>query len=516
MEEEDEADRGFSVRKGLWLFVGALLFPMDAQAAPLPPLASKYCASCHLVPAPDALSREHWTQVFGFMSVWIRERNLPYEPEEYSALLREYIALAPERLEAVRDTAMPAGLLFESRPVGDAPRVERPVITDLRAADLDQDGIEEILVCDESSGRVSVINRREGRFLEEGLFDTPAPSRAVPLDYDGDGRTDLAVASLGTVQPTDQAVGAVWLLRNQGDGRYDPQTLLTGCARVSDVKPGDFNGDGKTDLLVIQFGWRTTGGVLWLEQRSPTEFVSHQIATVHGGLQAETVDLDGDGDLDFVVLFAQEHESLVLFTNDGSGRFTTRVIGQGDHPAWGSAGFTMVDLDRDGDEDFLWSNGDMMDEIPLVKPYHGLRWLENGSEGFVVHDLVRMPGCYRSAARDLDADGDLDIVVSSIHPQWEQQDFPSLIWLENDGTQSFTARKILYSPANLASLVVGDFDGDGLPDVLAGGMHIPGPVARVGRLTGIFGLKKEQPSASAGPGMKVHHQTRAQNITTAP
>lgn len=483
-----ERVRWFAAAAGIAILGGA-------HASPLPPLAAKYCGSCHSIPAPGALPRENWTQVFGFMSVWIRERNLPFDPGEYTGLLNDYIAQAPERLAPIPDDLAPPGLRFEARAVGASASVARPVVTDLRISDLDGDGRLEILVCDDSAGGVSILRSLEAGFVETRLFEIAAPSRAVPLDYDGDGLTDLAVGSLGLVQPTDQLAGSVWLLRNRGGMEFEPQTLLSGCARVSDVKPGDFNGDGKPDLLVVQFGWRRTGGLLWLEQGSPTEFSSHEIAAVNGALQAETVDYDADGDLDFVALFAQEHESLVLFANDGRGGFSTEVLARGPHPAFGSSGFSMVDLDRDGDRDFLWTNGDMMDEIPLAKPYHGLRWLENRNGTLVPRELARMPGCYRAAAHDLDLDGDLDVAVSSLYPQWEERDFPSLVWLENDGKESFAARRLLHSPANLASLVVGDFDADGLPDLLVGGMHLPGPSARIGRLTGLFGLRREAGAA---------------------
>lgn len=484
-------DRRPRKRTGWLLGIPLLCHAASAIAAPLPPLAEKYCTACHLAPAPETMPREHWTQVFGFMSVWIRERNLPFDAKEYTGLLNEYIARAPERLEPIPDDLAPPGLRFETGPVGEEATTERPVITDLRIVDLDGDGRPEVLVCEDSPGRVSRLHRHEGAWREETIFEVQAPSRTAVFDYDGDGHLDLAVASLGSVHPTDQLAGSVWLLRNQGDGSFDPQLLLSDCPRVADVKWGDFNGDGKPDLLVVQFGWRTTGGLLWLEQRSPTVFVSHAVANVHGVLQAEALDYDGDGRLDFVALFAQEHESLVLFRNDGRGGFESRVLARGPHPAFGSSGFSVVDLDGDGDPDFLWTNGDMMDEIPLAKPEHGIRWLENRDGTLVPHELARMPGCYRAVAHDLDGDGDLDIVVSALYTDWDLHDFPSLIWLENDGKQNFTARRLLDAPSNLASLVVGDLDGDGRPDILVGGMHVPGPLGRVGRITGLFGLRPE-------------------------
>jgi hypothetical protein len=467
-----------------WFFVLLLATArVGGENAALPALAEKYCTVCHLPPLPDVMTRENWTQVFGFMSVWIREKNLPFEQAEYTALLNDYLAVSPASFPPIPPPVDSPGLEFRKEGIGSAPTSARPVITGLFPADLDGDGREEILVGDNDAGRISRLFYKDDVWHEETVFEVAAPSRVVVLDYDGDGLNDLAVGSYGDIHPSDSLIGSVWLLRNRGDGTYDPQPLLVDCARVSDLRAGDFNGDGKVDLLVIQFGWRTSGGLLWLEQVSPTSFVRHEVAVVNGPLQTEVLDYDGDGALDFVVLFSQEHESLVLFRNLGGGKgFENRILAQGPHPAFGSSGFSAADLDRDGDTDFLWTNGDMMDEIPLAKPYHGLRWLENRGGDLVPHDLLRMPGCYRAVAHDLDGDGDLDM-----------HDFPSLVWLENDGKQGFTARPLLDSPSNLASLVAGDFDGDGRPDLVVGGMHVPGPLGRVGRITGLLGLKPTGP-----------------------
>lgn len=479
------------------LFLLLLAFWTRVESAPLPPLAEKYCVACHLPPAPDILPQDRWMEVFGFMSVWIQERNLPFDLEEYRALLRDYRTRAPEQLLLPDPSSLaPPAMKFEKREVGHPAGKERPVINDLRIVDLDQDGRPEVLVCDNAAGQVSLLRWSEGAWTEEDLFAARAPSRAVPVDIDQDGRLDFAVGSYGSILPTDLLVGSVSLMIQQDDGSYTSQLLLEDCARVADVKAGDFNGDGKPDLLVVQFGWRKTGGLLLLEQQSPSVFISHAIADINGALQAEVLDFDGDGRLDFIVLFAQEHESLVLFRNEGGGRFSARVLARGPHPAFGSSGFTLIDLDGDGDLDILWTNGDMMDEISLAKPYHGLHWLENREGTFLSRELLRMPGCYRVAPYDLDGDGDLDLVVSSLYPAWDLHGFPSLIWLENDGRQQFTARVLLDTPQCIPSLVVGDFDGDGLPDILVGGMHLSGPTDRMGRITALMGLQPTSPPAS--------------------
>jgi len=122
--------------------------------------------------------------------------------------------------------------------------------------------------------------------------------------------------------------------------------------------------------------------------------------------------------------------------------------------------------------------------------------LDNRDGELVPHELFRMPGCYRAVAHDVNGDGHLDIVVSGLYFDWPEEDYPSLVWLENDGTAKFPPHTILYGPTNLATMDVGDLNHDGLPDILVGGMHLPGPLGRHARLTAVFatGLPPEPPT----------------------
>jgi hypothetical protein len=103
----------------------------------------------------------------------------------------------------------------------------------------------------------------------------------------------------------------------------------------------------------------------------------------------------------------------------------------------------------------------------MVRPYHGVQWLENrGNLEFEYHELLRLYGAYRALPGDFDADGDLDIVATSLLNDWADPARKSLILLENDGKQHFTARGIANAPTHLVTAAVGDLDGDGRPDVL--------------------------------------------------
>src|SRR5688572_26240056 len=63
---------------------------------------------------------------------------------------------------------------------------------------------------------------------------------------------------------------------------------------------------------------------------------------------------------------------------DDSGSYS-RASGPAD-PSFGGSGIELVDFDGDGDLGVLYTNGDTFDSF-FVKPYHGVRWIENQGDG---------------------------------------------------------------------------------------------------------------------------------------
>ncbi len=149
-----------------------------------------------------------------------------------------------------------------------------------------------------------------------------------------------------------------------------------------------------------------------------------------------------------------------------------------------SSGISVVDLDLDGDQDILWTNGDAfvsVDYRPL--PTHGLQWLENlGDRDFLYHRIGKMDGAYGPTARDMDGDGDLDIVTVSEFAFWDRPETPSIVWWEQGDEMSFTKHTIAKSPTHLVTCDVGDMNNDGKPDIVVGGMALYPPFDRITRV----------------------------------
>ncbi|MDF1850879.1 MAG: FG-GAP and VCBS repeat-containing protein [Verrucomicrobiales bacterium] len=467
--------------------VGALLIAAAfASAQGLPPLVQQKCSTCHPAPRPTSLPRHAWEGAHGLMVELMAEQKIPITAEESRDILSFYLANSPEALPQIPDTWAESRLKWTKGGIGNPPRARKPEINNVQIFDIDGDGAEDDIICmDNLMGAVTWIHLIEGRWREKVIAFLPSPVRANAVDFDRDGDLDLVVSVMGDIYPNELLTGEVHLLLNDGTGVFTPRVLLEGVARVADCAPADMDGDGDIDFVVAMFGWRKTGGIGLLRQREDGEFDFEILAEINGTMRVIINQANGDDRPDFVALVTQQHESIVQFLNEGDQGFSNRLISQAQHPAFGSSSIHLADLDQDGDEDIVYTNGDMMDENPEPKPYHGARWLENDGKGrYAIHPLVGMPGCYDAEPVDMDGDGDLDLVVSSLYFHWDLHDFPSLGWLENlGGFRNFAPQKIAYAPSHLVNIAVGDLDQDGKPDVVGGGMHVPGPSQRRGRVT---------------------------------
>lgn len=433
------------------------------------------------------------------MAEHMKEINLVLPPEVTRALHTYYLSNSPAVLPQIPDDLQPSKLAFEKISAGAYHSNIRPEIANVNVTDLDQDGKDDALVCDNYDGTINWLRFQDGQWSETKLAEAPSPVHTTVFDYEGDGDLDIAVAVMGFLHPNDWLIGEAHLLLNRGDQTFEQIRLVKDVARITDVEPGDFDGDGDLDFAVAMYGWRRTGGLAWLEQVAPQKFTFREILPMAGVMYLQAIDFDGDGRLEIAALITQQHEFIAEFSFEGEGKFKNRIIARANHPLYGSSGFEWVDLDQDGDMDFLYTNGDMMDVWPEVKPYHGVRWFENQDGKFQLRHLAAMPGCYCARAYDMEGDGDLDVVVSNLNFFWKQADFPSLIWLENDGKQNFTRRRIAYSPVNMVSCDAGDLNHDGLTDIIGGGLHVTGPQERIGRITVWLGRPaKESPAGGGG------------------
>jgi hypothetical protein len=437
-------------------------------------LVNTHCGSCHSVPPPNLMPKRSWPKVVQAMADLAAQRtgqeSIPSDALRH--ITAYYYGSSPEELPLLPyvDAAVD-GQGYRATEIGD--RTPMPMVIDIVPADLGVHHGAGLLVCDAESNELRLLKREGDEWRETVLAEAPVPIRSEVVDFDGDGDTDIVVAALGILPPSDELAGKVLLLRQDEDGGFDKEILLEGIGRTTDARAIDVDNDDDLDLVVAIFGGGTVGGIVWLETTGTGEYVAHEVLGVSGPLNATPVDLDADGRMDFVSLIAQEYESVVAFMNRGQGRFEQLLLGRAPHPMYGFTGMSLADLDGDDDPDILMSNGDAMDTQPDPKPYHGVQWLENrGNLTFEFHDIGRFYGAAVAAAGDVDGDGDLDVVAGSWLNFWDDPRRQSLVWYENDGRKGFSQRGLLSRPAGIVSLALADVTGDDKADIVAGVLRL--------------------------------------------
>lgn len=467
-------------------------------------LYAAYCGSCHLLADPTDLDKSSWSEYILPRMGWrlgyyrpgddrntllanhpglSQEEQAQLYPEE--ALIAEsemqaisdyVLSLAPESLPATPvqsnlvDTSFPLLSTTENPPLEEVTGLSfRPIFSELFVAPPSATFVRfmdhEYLVADANKQSLYRFNADHQLTAE------------LPV---GEGMTDLEIDQagnwfgcvIGSFSPTDEPTGRVF--GPQG------QTLLHNLKRPVDLALADLNQDGTNELIVAEFG-KQYGRLAWWEPSAQGP-VAHNLANTAGALRVIPVPNPKTGQIDIYALFGQGDERIMRYKNQGGGEFEAELLYRFP-PSYGSVSMDTLDWNGDGLLDLLVVNGDNADYPPIIKPYHGIRLLQQQLDGSFEEALfLPLPGAYAARAADLDQDGDLDLAAISFFPDFSSPSPNSAVIFEQLANQQFQAYRLPASESGRwISMDLADFDGDGDLDILAGSLAFE-PVPNQGQL----------------------------------
>ena len=193
---------------------------------------------------------------------------------------------------------------------------------------------------------------------------------------------------------------------------------------------------------------------------SPVKFKRATVGAEPVGLplitNVQILDFDGDGQNE--ILACDSGRSIVsLFQKEGPASWQEKVLLTG---LAAPAHATAVDIDADGDLDIIVSIlGNLMPDDRVIGRVELYERVGDGYKKHVILNDVRRVADVQPG--DFDGDGDLDLAVAVFG-----YNRGSVLWLENRGGLQFRDHELLNAPGTI-HVPVADYDGDGDLDIAA-------------------------------------------------
>lgn len=437
-------------------------------------LAQQHCGTCHLIPSPDLLDKETWVKhVLPAMApnlglevypggVYYAGQKAAITFDKWQKLIAYYQTLAPAKLE-VSSPPTPATndwAVFS---------LQKPQTNTTQVAMTTMVSVDTIGHQLYSSDALRSDLSHWDPHLRPTLFKQ-LRSAAVHATFfrDDKGNERGLLTSLGTMRAADIAKGELITVDLSGKRGADSSAIATDLPRPLQSIPADFNKDGLMDWIVCGFG-HLRGGLYWLKQQPNHTFSKLPIKEIAGASQATVGDFNADGWPDLIVLFAHADEGVWLFLNNKKGGFTERNLLR--FPSvYGSTSFQVVDFNKDGLLDLLYTCGDNSDYSKILKPYHGLYvYLNQGDFRYKQAYFYPINGCTKAIAADFDQDGDLDIATIAFFADFQRNPAEGCLYFEQQKLLQFRPHALPVSTyGRWICMDVNDVDQDGDADIVLG------------------------------------------------